>query len=516
MAMLSFARSPFLLTGSLVCALLLLAMPVRAQTADEVVRLSQRTPGIGAANLGMGGVGIAGMADASAFITNPAGLGWLRRSEVSGSLTGTIAETDAVFGPSGDLTAETGTQYTIGNAAYLYNSPTQRGTFVIGAALNETHTFQRSTRFNGINDQSTITTSFLPFDGEFEIDGDEIRFFADLPDLAFGAGAIEFFDDLFEDGAFPFLQAAVPGTTLEQSGAVVEEGATREFNIGGAWEAAPRLMVGLSGNVSFANYRFENRFTEFDINGENTREDFNVLLDDGSLLEGFNAVTYDRVLDTQLVGFSARAGVSAQVNPLLRLGATLESPTFYSVEDDFRQSLQVDFEVGGSLSDELTSAFDYEIRTPWRFGAGAGLELGSVTAHADVEVVDWSQTEVSASGSQAFIDELNRQLRDDFSAVVNTRAGLELRLLPLTVRGGVAFLPDPAGNDAQDRTFLSAGVGYEVPGQFAVDFGWMQERFDDQLLPYPEDEVGPRQDDVIRVDEDVIRNRLKLGLRIFI
>jgi len=28
--------------------------------------------------------------------------------------------------------------------------------------------------------------------------------------------------------------------------------------------------------------------------------------------------------------------------------------------------------------------------------------------------------------------------------------------------------------------------------------------------------LGPRQDDVIRVDEDVIRNRLKLGLRIFI
>jgi len=508
--------SRFALASLLVAGLLFIPVTAHAQTADEVLRLSQRSPGIGAANLGMGGVGIAGIGDASAFITNPAGLGWMNRSEVAGSITGTITETDALFGPSGDLTANTGTQFAIGNASYLYNAPTQQGTFVIGAAINQTHTFSRSTRFSGINNQSTITTSFLPFDGEFEVDNGDISFFADLPDLAFGAGAIEFFDDLFEDGEFPFLQAAIPGTTLEQSGSVLEEGSTREFNIGGAWEASPGLMVGLSGNVAFANYSFENRFTEFDINNENTREDFNVLLDDGSLLEGFNAVTFDRVLDTRMVGFSARAGVSGQVNPLLRLGASIESPTFYSIEDDFRQSIDMSFEVGGTLSDEITSTFDYEIRTPWRFGAGAGLEFGNVSAQADVELVDWTQTEVSASTDRAFIDELNRDIRDSFSAVVNTRVGLELRLSPLTLRGGGAFLPDPAGNNGRDRTFLSAGIGYEVPGQFAVDLGWMQERFEDRLLPYPEDALGPRQDDVISVNEDINRNRLKLGLRIFL
>ncbi len=510
-----FFRTACLGVALLTAGLVVSVPAAQSQTAEEIVRLSQRSPGIGAVNMGLGGVGISGIGDHSAFVTNPAGLGWAG-GMVAGDLQGTFAETDARFNPSGDITEGTASSANIGNVAYLFDAPTRRGTLVIGGAINQTNTFRRTTEFVGMNDQSTITTSFLPFSDEFSVTDAAIDFFADLPDLGFGAGAIEFFDDLFEDGEYPFLSAVVPGTNIEQSGRVVEEGSAREFNLGGAWEAAPNVMVGLSANIAWRNYRFENRFQEFDVFGENTVDDFNVLLDDGTLLEGFNDLTYDRIVETSTIGISGRAGVSAKLNPLVRLGATVETPTFISVEDDFRQFLEVGFERGGALSDEISSSFEYDYRTPWRFGVGAGLDIGNIRAHADVELVDWSQMRITNSPDRGFEDSVNRRFRDDFNAVLNTRAGVELRLAQLALRGGAAFMPDPSDLTDHDRTFLSAGIGYKVSNQFAIDLGWMQESFSDRLLPYPEDAQGPRQDDVISVDEDLIRNRISLGVRFFL
>ena len=43
-----------------------------AQTGDDALRFAQRMPGLTASSMGMGGVGISGVTDASAFFNNPA------------------------------------------------------------------------------------------------------------------------------------------------------------------------------------------------------------------------------------------------------------------------------------------------------------------------------------------------------------------------------------------------------------------------------------------------------------
>lgn len=529
------------LWAGLIACLLVLIGPHAAtgQTIDDALRYGQRLPATGARLTGLAGAGTAGVDDYSALFYNPAGLGWMDASQVAGSFSLLTAREEVLYealplegGPSTPTAAfdETSAAPALGNLAAVYKVPTARGSFVLGAALNRTHTFERSFNYAGQNASSSITDTYLPFDDEFEVDGDDIIFDRSLAATAFNAGAIEFFDGDFEDGFYPFLQAIAPGTTIEQRDDVVEEGRMTEASFGGAVAAAPNVMIGLSANVVFGEYRFSRLYQEIDVFDENTPELYSVELGNGQLLEGFDQLIAESRLDADVVGFSLRGGFSADVTPNLRTGFTLETPTYYYIDEQFGTRIETFFDEGGSLADGslAENVFEYELRTPWRIGAGLHYTVQDLTLSGDVEFIDWTQMEFDgsdlSSADRAFLADLNRQL-EDLNAVFNVRAGLEYRLDQLAVRGGVAFQPDPRDEEIElqdnettnrDQLYFSAGFSYQFDPQFTFHFGWLQQRFDDQYRPYTSLSTIPGEPEgsfaAPFVDEDVIRNQFLFGV----
>ncbi|NBC17950.1 MAG: hypothetical protein GVY18_11630 [Bacteroidetes bacterium] len=522
----------------LLVAALVLPPQAEAQTARDAFRFSERLPATGARMIGLGGASIGGIADPSALFTNPAGLGYATSSMVSGALN-TFGVSDEAFydvpGFSSSFDSDV-TATTLGNLGYVYKAPTRRGSLVIGAAYNQTNTFERDLRFQGNNGQSTITTSFLPFDNEFSIDADGgVTISSDLAFAGFVAGAVEYFPEFLDDdpNAYPFLEAVEPGTTIEQRGTVIEEGRMNEFNVGGAWEASPGVMLGLSANLAFGSYDLLNVFEEADVFGENGPAQYSVLLDDGSLLEGFDFFEYRQTLETDLVGINLRAGLAGQVTPNVRVGASVETPTYYAVDEVFSTRLETFFDRGGSLSygDDPSDSFgngefEYEIRSPWRLGAGATFTAANLTFLADAEFVDWGQLELDADDPFVFAD-VNEQIQEDYEAVINARVGAEYRIEGVALRAGFAYRPDPLAeaarpvmNDGTEldrtKTFFSAGIGYRFNQQFQVDVGWMQSRFDDVYEAYPDISIpGFVSQESLLVDEEIVRNQFVLGVRYF-
>ncbi len=528
-------RARGLLRLALVLALAGTLVPeASAQTAEDALRFTERSPATGARMIGMAGAGIAGLADYSALFSNPAGLGYFRKSSVSGALNAVYA-TDASFSRTPGFSPvgldEDASATNIGNLAYVYRAPTRRGSFVMAAAFNQVNSFERDLRFEGDNGASSISTSFLPFDDEYGLDANgNLDFLADLPFAAFNGGVIEFFPELQDRGEYPFLEAVAPGTTILQRGTVIEQGRMNEVSFGGAVEASRGVMVGLSANFAFGSYEFLSLFEEDDVRNENGPDDYSVLLDDGQLLEGFRALEYRQHLNSDLLGVNLRLGLSSDVASNVRLGLTLETPTYYTINEDFGAEYTTFFDVGrslsygGSASDVGSGEFEYQIITPWRVGLGVGFHAANVTASADLEYVDWSQLELDADSDRAFFIDLNRAIEQDYEPVLNTRFGVEYSLGDLLLRGGFAYRPDPLDVAARrsdgatlDRakTFFSAGLGYRFQNQFQVDFGWMQGRFDNAYLAYPEDSLGPRQDDVLLIDEEVVQNQFVVGVSFF-
>ena len=525
-----------LVLAVLACTVALPASPARAQTGEDALRFSQRFPAVGARMVGLGGAGIAGVGDYAALYTNPAGLAYLQRSQLSGALSA-VSTTDETrfFTPAlGPSLADRDIRETeLGNLAYVYRAPTVRGSFVVAAAYNQVASFDRHLYFDADNASSSITDFFLPFDNVgggvdyyYDIDQDDLGYFPVFGDriseLAYDAGAIEF---LFErvDASNPtprqdlFWQAVAPGTTVQQQGEVLESGRMRELNFGGALEAAQGVMVGLSANLVFGTYRFDATLNETDVYDQNTADDYSVVdvVDDREYL-GFRSLRFGQGFESDLTGFNLRAGVSLTPARNVRLGFSVETPTFYSLSETYYRELETFFDEGGSLSGGQDFEYEYEVTTPWRLGAGLSYDAGSLLVSGDVEYVDWSQLELDAS--DADYSAANAEIREVLEPVLNLRGGVEYRLGSLALRGGAAWQPDPrnyeiqlgdGGETDRSRLYYSLGLGYQFSPQFGIDLGWMQSRFDDVYVPYDDPDI-----EVPFVEESVVRNRFVVGARI--
>ncbi len=488
----------------------------RAQDGADALRFLQQLPGITATANGIAGAGIGGRTDASAFRTNPAGLAWNETSWFAASLSNQNVSDEAVFNAPGSSTrlepdvSSTG----LASLAYAYKVPTAQGRLVVGAGFNQTSSFDRSLFYDGTNNANSITDFFMPLPGEFELnedaDGVFPSFSRDLSFIAFETFGIDLSPELIDAGdPVPFLPAVSAGT-VRQVGTVEEDGRMTELSFAGAVEAAKDVMIGVSINIPFGEYNFLREHTEEDFQNDN---------DGTGGTTDFSSLRFTEAFSSDFVGVNARFGLSALVAPGARIGLTVETPTYVSVEESFNTVLETTFDNGDffSYGNGLTETagsgdFDYTITSPWKIGVGGSYAVSGLTLLADVEWVDWSQLELDADGFS--FDQENQDIQRTLDAVVNARLGAEYQVEKLTLRGGFAIYPDPRESDSplvpsdgvdREQTYLSAGLGYAFSKEVSASISWMQGQFDDQFRPYTDVDGAPT------VAEEVTTNRVMIG-----
>ncbi|MFT5515239.1 MAG: long-subunit fatty acid transport protein [Rhodothermales bacterium] len=491
----------------------LLAPAAVAQTGADAYRISKRLPLSSPILIGSAGVGAAGRGDLADIFRNPAGLGLLDRGAFSLSLNTTSVQDDAIFstvgGPSSASTSELNTTQ-LGDLSYAYKFPTSQGSMVLGFGVSQVSSFQRSLRFDGENGLNSLTDFLMPLSNEFSLveDGGETfpEFSRPLSFIGFETYAIDLNADAVAAGdAVPFSPAVSFGR-VQQSGLVSEEGSVQEFALAGAMEAAEGVMVGVSLNVPFGRYQYTRILDEDDVFNDN---------DGTNGTTDFDYLTFTESFESRLVGINLRAGVSAEVSDNVRVGLSVETPTYYSISEDFDTTLLTGFDNGDSYAygdafdeDEGRGSFDYDLRSPWRLEAGVAFDSGPFSLSGDLEFVDWSQMELD-SRDFSFAEQ-NLDIRRSFESTVNVRIAAEYRMDKFQLRGGFAGYPDARTSSAgldRDRGVVSLGFSYLVNRQFAFDFGVMAEVFEDQYSPYAEVDNAPL------VSEELTRGYVSLGVR---
>jgi len=506
-------------TVAVLTALLTVASQAIAQTDEDAYRFVARAPATGAIQIGMGGASRAGLGDWTDAASNPAGLGWLEKHQLAGALTNWNTRDEATYqlGNFSSFDQSDSNYLALLNAGYVYKAPVIKGSLAVGIGYNQTNSFNRELMFDGNNNANSITDYFMPLPTEFDIiqeagadgqigtDDDEYRpeFTRSLSFLAFETYAIDFDLGLFDNGdPVPFLPAVVTGT-VSQTGQVYEDGQTGEFTIASAIEAVPNVMVGGGINIAYGRYDFSRTFEEVDIQNAN---------DGTGITTDFESLTLTDGLKTDLIGANLRLGMSAKVNPQLMLGLTVETPTYYAVDEDYSTTLNTYFDNGDAYEQSLSGLNEYEIDTPWRLGGGLSYSIAGLTLAADAEYVDWSQLRLKAKdNADNFVyDDINQFIKREYDAVLNTHLGGSYDFGTVIIRAGYALQPDPrpTGDLDRDREYVSAGVGFKIQDTIQLNVGWMQEQFDDRYQPYTEVDGAPV------VSEKVTRDRVSVGIRV--
>ncbi|AXT63124.1 transporter [Aquimarina sp. AD10] len=233
------------------------------------------------------------------------------------------------------------------------------------------------------------------------------------------------------------------------------------------------FYVGVNLNSHFISY---DRFTEFFETNNNT----------GSAI---NEVLFTNRLSTIGAGFSAQVGAIAKVANILRLGASYESPTWYSIEEETTQRLETFSNANGTaiVNPDVVNIFpEYTLRTPAKYTGSVAILFGQQgLISMDYSFKDYSSSRLSSDNNNDFSN-LNSFVEDNLQNAYTFRIGSEWRDGNWSYRGGYSFEKSPYKNTLilGNKNGFSAGFGYAFEQfKFDVAYDYTQQKRNDQLYP---------------------------------
>ena len=498
----------------LLFSLLLLANAARAQSpyVGESVYYSRlqfagpaRTQGIAGANVALG-------ADFGNLTSNPAGLGLFRQSEFHFTPGLGLGSADADgTGTSQNATknsfhiASVGAVFTTRRADDDASSDWRGGSFALG--FSRLADFNTSFRYNGTVADNRSFFQYLrepsytgargsnPNSDDYQKASADIKSqyqngtYSSLDGLAFGTYLTDITGASHNNNLDSIYTRQRRGA-IRQGEVVTSSGSVSQFDLGYGTSYKDRLFIGGAFGIVSSTRRVTRDFTE----AEDSTSTY------------FSSLALHDEVKTTGTGINLRVGVIYRLNDALRLGASIQTPTYSAMSDSYSTSLTSNFspafplynsnnvQVGSATQTALSTApglYDYTQVTPFRTNGGAALTLGKYGfVSADVEYVGYGQTRYynnanSANGTTYDFAAENQAIKTTYQNAINVRLGGEARLDIFRVRAGYAHYGDPYRNSTLDRAqeFYTAGVGFRQ-SNFYLDVAGVYTTYKQLYSPY--------------------------------
>lgn len=447
-----------------------------AQTLDDALRYSLNNYNSTARFAGVAGAFAPLGADLSQASINPAGIAEFRKSEIAFTLNSNGVKNEATI--DGSTTNENINKIGLSNlaAVFHYDPPSFNvRTFNLAIGFNQLTNFNETVVYQG-RGSGTIVERFLELAQNNT--PDELGAFEAGP--AFDAGAIfDFDDDQTYDSDFEFLDAPV-----DRAETITRSGTLNEIFIAVGSNINNKFSWGATLGFPFANFNETRSYNETD--GNNS-------------IDFFDQIAFTQNLSTTGVGINFKAGVIYKLNKKLRLGASIHSPSYFFLKDNFDTRVDYAF-TADNVSEQFNgesplSEFEYNFQTPWRAIAGLGYiySFGDIKGFlsGEVEYVDYSAAKFDLTANSDdpidifFEEDLNNEITDNFTSTVNVRVGTELAYQKYRARIGVALPKTPFQSDIAlklDPSY-SLGIGYRE-NKFYIDAAYTIRASSGNYSPY--------------------------------
>lgn len=251
-------------------------------------------------------------------------------------------------------------------------------------------------------------------------------------------------------------------------------------------------FIYIGANLGFTSILYNENWyiTESAVN----QNDFGIELDNGESMY-FQNMRYDYGYSADGAGVYGKFGIIVTPGYGLRIGAAVQTPTAFTMDETWTQDGKTEFSTGKYSSYSPFGSAQYSFRSPMRANFGLAYTyraLGLISI--DYEMADYGTMRYDTSNAdREYFSEVNKDINNRFGVSHMLRAGLEVKPLPeLAIRAGYSLMTSGEIKDAwgdrleQKRTqTASFGLGYSSKGSFFADAA-VQTRFlgNEYFMPY--------------------------------
>lgn len=446
----------------LVCGLMTVA-----EAQEEIFFIGEEL-GVGARAMSMGGAYVGISDDYTAMYWNPAGLGQLRRMEVNIGFAHNKFVNNANF--LGNTTKAEDTFTRLNSIGITFPVPTYQGSLVFGVGYNK----------------------ILDFDNRFKIYGDNENW-------AYYQTWFNntYFDFENADGSFFFQDTDINNNMLQEQ-AVTEKGSKNHFSFAGAMEVQENFFLGATVNFISGKNDYYMEFSETDEHelfstidtvldtarnqsGDIIYNEFgDILIDTTVYYNNLDYWLFDQSVVTKMTAVNLKIGALYRFGDALRLGATIVTPTTFTMTETFTEDAVEYLDDGDVITgDPVTNTIEYKVKEPYAFHFGASLKLLNFLFSAGAEFKDWSNAQFLTAppyGDESQV-QINNRLEQDFKAVTKLRLGAEMYIPVVRAKVRAGYFTDPSPyrytNVRPDKEYLTAGASLMLDKQVMVDLGYM-------------------------------------------
>jgi hypothetical protein len=433
-----------------------------AQNEYDALRYSQNYFGGTARVASMAGAFGALGGDFGSFSINPAGIGVYRSTEFSFSFAPAFDRSNARY--LGSTNSDTKSQFFLGNMGFVSTKKTGNETGLVsvsfGVGYNQLNNFNRHSIMQarmpeGGSQSSSYLDNFVNYAnnaGVFNPDNldpyyEQLAWNADL--IYYDTLLLSYRNDIEDMGYGQFQRQTIN-----------ESGGLGEFAFGVGANYSDVLYLGATFGIHKLRFhQIISTFEEDDLN----KSDY------------FNSFTFNENLDAFGTGFTGKFGLIYRPVSFIRVGAAFHIPTFYRIREEFFTDLSGTFDQEASTSERSPlNTFKYWLRTPYRAIGSVAFQFPKIaTINVDYELTDYSIMNFDSDYPEDFVD-VNKNMKNIYKLTSNVRAGAEVVIKPIYLRGGFAFYGSPYENKVpgiNTYTLLYAGgLGFRSE-KFFFDIG---------------------------------------------